>query len=1014
MVADNEPIIVNSPITYTNLKGATHTNPSTYQEGTAVTFSAPSEVTGYTFAGWTPSGITASMKGSQSVQANWQAHTYTIAYSGNGGTGHMSGTAATYDQDATVAGNGFTRGGFEFQGWALVATGEVAYVPGAIVRNLSAQQGGVVTLYAVWEKVSASDDAYDPLTGGTAEAKFGGVETENAAGWTIVQRSDAKFGTQCLRGSLSEVYDEVGSGAYYSAKFKGTGVLSFWWKTSCEADPAGEYTWDHAECWVDGRLVAKVDGEPDWQEVRVDVSDGGDHVVKWMYVTDGYPPENEGLEECVLIDGLSWTGEAYTLEPLANPVITPADGSTFTTPSCTVTIACATADAIIYYSANGRTPSQTETYRYKGAFTIDKTTTVTAVAVRGQEKSSYVKAVITKQQPISYTIAYDANGGEGSMASVACLGDESVTLAESSFNRTGYTFTGWATSATGEVVYANGATVSNLTANAGATVTLYAKWTANAYTVKFNANGGTGSMANLAMTYDVAKALTANAFTRTGCTFAGWATSASGAVAYEDKASVKNLSATASGTVTLYAVWQYLPLEAPVIKPADGASFRAATCEVTIACDSVDAVIYYSANGRTPSTTETYRYKGAFEISKTSTIIAVAMRGSEKSGYVRATITKVEVPEFSDAIVGKEVTGRDEPVVVPSSWVTETLVTRFGADKDVAFGTTFGADLTAALAKPTGKRSVDGRAMTVWDDYVAGTDPTDLESRLKTTIKIIDGKVHVGWDPNLNGETEERYYRLWGRKSLENGEWHRPAKDGDSFFKVEVDLPTGEESDAPSVFTPPTEPDLGGVQLWEGGPYWAECNVGAEKPEDYGYYFWWGDTVGYKRNAANDGWVSVKEGAPFSFLKENGPTYGKSNSQLQSAGYIDATGNLVAAYDAATAHLGAPWRMPTDAEFSALISNCTTTWTTRNGVFGRLVTGKGAFSSKSIFLPAAGRGYDSSLGGPGSYGGYWSSTPNSDGSYDAWYLFFGSGSFFRFDYSRFLGQSVRPLRGFSK
>ena len=40
----------------------------------------------------------------------------------------------------------------------------------------------------------------------------------------------------------------------------------------------------------------------------------------------------------------------------------------------------------------------------------------------------------------------------------------------------------------------------------------------------------------------------------------------------------------------------------------------------------------------------------------------------------------------------------------------------------------------------------------------------------------------------------------------------------------------------------------GGVQLWENGPYWAECNVGATKPEDYGYYFWWGDTVGYTRS----------------------------------------------------------------------------------------------------------------------------------------------------------------------
>lgn len=43
----------------------------------------------------------------------------------------------------------------------------------------------------------------------------------------------------------------------------------------------------------------------------------------------------------------------------------------------------------------------------------------------------------------------------------------------------------------------------------------------------------------------------------------------------------------------------------------------------------------------------------------------------------------------------------------------------------------------------------------------------------------------------------------------------------------------------------------GCVQLWEGGPYWAECNVGATKPEEYGYYFWWGDTVGYAREGGN-------------------------------------------------------------------------------------------------------------------------------------------------------------------
>lgn len=205
-----------------------------------------------------------------------------------------------------------------------------------------------------------------------------------------------------------------------------------------------------------------------------------------------------------------------------------------------------------------------------------------------------------------------------------------------------------------------------------------------------------------------------------------------------------------------------------------------------------------------------------------------------------------------------------------------------------------------------------------------------------------------------------------------------------------------------------------GVQLWENGPYWATCNVGATKPEEYGYYFWWGDTVGYKRNANNDGWISVKDETGFSFDERNCPTYDKNNSQLQTEGYINATGNLVAAHDAATVHLGAPWRMPTDAEFSALINNCDTEWTSRNGVSGRLVKGRGTYASKSIFFPAAGLGVDSYLYYPGSDGGCWSSTPRSGNSDDAWFLFFGLDYFDREYYPRDYRQSVRPVRGFAQ
>ena len=206
--------------------------------------------------------------------------------------------------------------------------------------------------------------------------------------------------------------------------------------------------------------------------------------------------------------------------------------------------------------------------------------------------------------------------------------------------------------------------------------------------------------------------------------------------------------------------------------------------------------------------------------------------------------------------------------------------------------------------------------------------------------------------------------------------------------------------------------DHGGVQLWEGGPYWATCNVGASKPEEYGLYFWWGDTVGH----AGD-WY---------FDKDHCPTYLKSDAELRSLGYIDSSGNLAFAHDAARAHLGAPWRMPTSNEIDALVNNCDTIWTTRNNVWGRLVKGRGVYASSSIFLPAAGCGNDSELTYLGSDGRYWSSTPytrdwsSTPYTDDTWILSFRSNHFYRSDGrrrfcdGRCLGLSVRPVRGFAK
>ena len=107
--------------------------------------------------------------------------------------------------------------------------------------------------------------------------------------------------------------------------------------------------------------------------------------------------------------------------------------------------------------------------------------------------------------------------------------------------------------------------------------------------------------------------------------------------------------------------------------------------------------------------------------------------------------------------------------------------------------------------------------------------------------------------------------------------------------------------------------------------------------------------------------------------------------------------------------------MPTADEIDALIDNCTTTWITTNGVSGQLMTGKGTYANRSIFLPAAGNGYDfSGLYNPGSLGYYWSSTPHSVNSNNAWNLYFNSSNFRRGFSSRFSGRSIRPVRGFAE
>ena len=203
----------------------------------------------------------------------------------------------------------------------------------------------------------------------------------------------------------------------------------------------------------------------------------------------------------------------------------------------------------------------------------------------------------------------------------------------------------------------------------------------------------------------------------------------------------------------------------------------------------------------------------------------------------------------------------------------------------------------------------------------------------------------------------------------------------------------------------------GKVQLWEGGPCWATTNIGAGESWEYGCYFWWGDTVGYKREG--NAWIaSDRSSSNFSFDTSHAPTYNKGVDALRGEEWITAEGVLAPAHDAAHIHWGGDWRMPMEQEIDDLNSKCDWIWMAMNGIDGYVVRGRGDYASASIFLPCAGFGSGTSLEKAGSSGLYWSSVSKSDNEH-SWYFRFNSSDHYADDKYRYRGLSVRPVQGFT-
>lgn len=177
---------------------------------------------------------------------------------------------------------------------------------------------------------------------------------------------------------------------------------------------------------------------------------------------------------------------------------------------------------------------------------------------------------------------------------------------------------------------------------------------------------------------------------------------------------------------------------------------------------------------------------------------------------------------------------------------------------------------------------------------------------------------------------------------------------------------------------------------------WATTNVGANTPEEAGFFLAWGETEPKEEYS----WKTYK------WCKGTVDTQTKY-CLVPSEGTVDDKSVLELADDAAHVLWGSPWRMPTMNELDELMDKCTWTWTTKNGVNGYIVTGP---NGNSIFLPAVGYYDGTELCAEGARSDYWGSNVYGCSSQKVIRLYFRSNYKGMMWHDRCQGRLIRPVQ----
>ena len=514
----------------------------------------------------------------------------------------------TYDVEQALRENVFTYPDCNFAGWVVSLDSNTVYKNGGVVKNLTNENKGTVTLYAVWiekNKVSPvflslpSETAVDygdsvTLECGTEGSKIyytiDGVTAEYSKAITIIKdvtitafatkdgmkNSDVSTASYSVKNYTVTFTSEHDRAPNNITQLKKGDVLTTeqlptltavgytfdgWYngETKVEAGYKITESLKLTAKWIAYTYTVKFDanggsGEMESQDFTYDVeqvlrentfthpecnfagwgvSPDSNTIYKNGGVVKNLTTENKGTVTLYAV----WTKkDRVTSVFLSLPSETAVDYGD------SVALFCGTPGAKIYYTIDGVTKEYTD------KIVITDDVTITAYASKDGMRDSDVSTASysVKTYTVTFTSEHDT---VPSNITKLKKGDTFTTEDLPKLTATGYTFEGWY----------DGRTTVKIKYTITCDLEFTAEWTANTYTVKFDANGGSDKPYSQAFTYDVEQALTANTFTRDGYTFAGWATSADGEKVYTNGQSVKNLANEAGKEVTLYAVWTIVP-----------------------------------------------------------------------------------------------------------------------------------------------------------------------------------------------------------------------------------------------------------------------------------------------------------------------------------------------------------------------------------------------------------------------------------------------------------------------